>query len=44
MFSNSTQVDGGINAVTAAEAVAAGANVLVAGSFLFGHSKVRMSL
>ncbi|KAG2438453.1 hypothetical protein HYH02_010908 [Chlamydomonas schloesseri] len=33
------QVDGGINAVTAAEAVAAGADVLVAGSFLYGHSK-----
>lgn len=35
------QVDGGVNAATAAEAVAAGADVLVAGSFLFGHSKVR---
>ncbi|KAG2433666.1 hypothetical protein HXX76_008037 [Chlamydomonas incerta] len=33
------QVDGGINAATAAEAVAAGADVLVAGSFLFGHSQ-----
>ncbi|GLC45809.1 hypothetical protein PLESTB_001153500 [Pleodorina starrii] len=33
------QVDGGVNASTAALAVAAGANVLVAGSFLYGHPK-----
>lgn len=30
------EVDGGINAQTAAEAVRAGANVLVAGSYIFG--------
>ena len=29
------EVDGGINAATAPQAAAAGANVLVAGSFLF---------
>lgn len=33
------QVDGGINPVTAATAVAAGANVLVAGSAVFVASK-----
>ncbi|GLI64537.1 hypothetical protein VaNZ11_007831 [Volvox africanus] len=31
------QVDGGVNVRTAVEAVAAGANVLVAGTFLYGH-------
>jgi ribulose-phosphate 3-epimerase len=31
------EVDGGINAETAREAVGAGANCLVAGSYLFGH-------
>ena len=30
------EVDGGINAATAAQVVAAGANVLVAGTFIFG--------
>ncbi|PNH06036.1 Ribulokinase [Tetrabaena socialis] len=33
------QVDGGMNAATGPKAVAAGANVLVAGSFLFGHKQ-----
>jgi ribulose-phosphate 3-epimerase len=32
------EVDGGINAKTGAEVVAAGANVLVAGTFIFGAS------
>ena len=32
------EVDGGINGNTASAAVAAGADVLVAGSALFGHS------
>jgi ribulose-phosphate 3-epimerase len=32
------EVDGGINAQTAPEAVAAGADVLVAGSAIFGHA------
>ncbi|GIL91889.1 hypothetical protein Vretimale_18055 [Volvox reticuliferus] len=31
------QVDGGVNGKTAVKAVAAGANVLVAGTFLYGH-------
>ncbi|MYE55623.1 MAG: ribulose-phosphate 3-epimerase, partial [Acidimicrobiaceae bacterium] len=31
------EVDGGITAATAPAAVAAGANVLVAGSAVFGH-------
>jgi ribulose-phosphate 3-epimerase len=32
-------VDGGIDSTTAAIAVAAGANVLVAGSAIFGHPR-----
>lgn len=35
-FSGYIQVDGGINDVTAKEAIKAGANVLVAGTYLFG--------
>ncbi len=35
------EVDGGINAETAREVVAAGANVLVAGSFVFGNADYR---
>jgi len=31
------EVDGGIDSATAAEVVAAGANVLVAGSYIYGH-------
>ena len=34
------EVDGGINALTAAECVKAGANILVAGNFIFGLSAV----
>jgi hypothetical protein len=34
------QVDGGINASTAGAAVRAGADVLVAGSALYGHKQV----
>jgi ribulose-phosphate 3-epimerase len=33
------EVDGGIDSTTAAVAVAAGANVLVAGSAIFGHPR-----
>lgn len=32
------EVDGGIDPATAAEVVAAGANVLVAGSYIYGHA------
>ena len=35
-FDRDIQVDGGINAATAAQVVAAGANVIVAGSYVFG--------
>ena len=34
------QVDGGINASTITDAVAAGANVIVAGTFIFGSSDI----
>ncbi len=36
-YSYEIEVDGGINETTAPKAIAAGANVLVAGSYLFGH-------
>jgi len=38
------QVDGGINAQTAREAVAAGANILVAGNYLFGADDVAAAI
>ncbi|MGI5860746.1 MAG: ribulose-phosphate 3-epimerase [Myxococcales bacterium] len=38
------EVDGGINAETAREVVAAGANVLVAGSFVFGNADYRKAI
>jgi len=44
-FSYAIEVDGGINDVTAKKAVAAGADILVAGSFIFGgsdyHNRIR---
>ena len=38
------QVDGGINAETGAQLVAAGANVLVAGSYVFGAAEPREAI
>jgi ribulose-phosphate 3-epimerase len=38
------EVDGGINAVTAAKAAAAGANVLVAGNAVFAGGKYRENI
>jgi ribulose-phosphate 3-epimerase len=38
------EVDGGINERTAAQVVAAGANVLVAGSFVFGSRDYRAAV
>jgi ribulose-phosphate 3-epimerase len=38
------QVDGGINAATAKEAVEAGANVLVAGTYLFNFPEMRQGV
>ena len=35
------EVDGGINEITGRKAIFAGANVLVAGSYLFGHDDVK---
>ena len=34
-------VDGGINPTTAKKSIAAGANMLVAGSYIFGHNNYR---
>jgi len=34
------EVDGGINEVTARQCVDAGADILVAGSYLFGHKDI----
>ena len=36
-YSYEIEVDGGINDVTGPQALSAGASVLVAGSYLFGH-------
>ena len=38
------QVDGGINAQTARQVVAAGANVLVAGSFIYGAKDIKKAV
>jgi ribulose-phosphate 3-epimerase len=38
------QVDGGINATTARQVVDAGANVLVAGSFIYGAKNVKQAI
>ena len=38
------QVDGGINAETARQAVGAGANVLVAGSYVYGAKDVKAAI
>lgn len=43
-FERDIQVDGGINQETSKDAVKAGANVLVAGTYLFGHSDVRAAI
>ncbi|MBI2095184.1 MAG: ribulose-phosphate 3-epimerase [Candidatus Omnitrophica bacterium] len=44
VFSGDIQVDGGINRETAKEAVRAGANVLVAGTAIFGRPDVRQAI
>ena len=43
-FNGDIQVDGGINKDTAPEAVAAGANILVAGTAIFGSSDVTQAI
>lgn len=43
-FSGDIEVDGGINAKTAAEVIRAGANILVAGSAIFGKEDVRKAI
>jgi ribulose-phosphate 3-epimerase len=43
-FSGDIEVDGGINAQTALQVVKAGANVLVAGSAIFGKEDVRKAV
>ncbi|MFH1847875.1 MAG: ribulose-phosphate 3-epimerase [Candidatus Omnitrophota bacterium] len=40
VYKGDIQVDGGINAETAKEAVSAGANILVAGSYCFGSDDI----
>ena len=37
-YSYLIEVDGGVNDKTAADCLAAGADILVAGSYVFGHS------
>ncbi len=44
MFDGYIQVDGGINDVNAKEVVAAGANVLVAGTYLFGSKDMQKAV
>ena len=43
-FDKDVEIDGGINAATASLAVRAGANVLVAGSFLFGAADMSAAM
>ncbi len=43
-FDGYIQVDGGINKATAKEAVSAGANVLVAGSYIFGAKNIARAI
>jgi Pentose-5-phosphate-3-epimerase len=38
------QVDGGINAQTAKQVIDAGANVLVAGSFIYGAQDIKKAI
>ena len=40
-FSGDIEVDGGVNEVTAPEAVKAGANILATASYFFGASRPR---
>jgi len=43
-FVKDIQVDGGINAKTAKSAVAAGANILVAGTYVFGSKDIKKAI
>src|SRR5262249_1993537 len=43
-FSGDIQVDGGINRETSRQAVRAGANVLVAGTAIFGREDIRQAV
>jgi len=43
-FVKDIQVDGGINAKTAKSAVAAAANILVAGTYVFGSKDIKKAI
>jgi ribulose-phosphate 3-epimerase len=44
IFKKDIEVDGGINDMTAREVIKAGANVLVAGSFVFGAKDYALAI
>ncbi|MCX5699909.1 MAG: ribulose-phosphate 3-epimerase [Candidatus Omnitrophica bacterium] len=44
IFAKDIAVDGGINNITAKQVIAAGANVLVAGSYIFGAKNIKQAI
>ncbi|MFA6357044.1 MAG: ribulose-phosphate 3-epimerase [Candidatus Omnitrophota bacterium] len=44
VFNKDISVDGGINEITAKLAIAAGANILVAGSYIFGAKNIKKAI
>ena len=44
IFKNDIAVDGGINEITAKKVIHAGANILAAGSYIFGASNIKLAI